>query len=196
MKRLMAYSFVFFMLLSPVAAQGLYFDIGLGVGGAWTQVDGNNVSDLFDNSVNEVGVDLGLKFGYGLIRNAPLYFVGTFGAMGHRFDDGSNYLQFNAYLIGPGVIYYPIPLIQLAGSIGYSFIGNQTSLPTIMYKSTGGFAGDISFAIDFGQRNHGGLIGIRYFGAINTLEVSEVKQNSSALSVFFRYAFRQKIPVM
>ena len=188
---------VLFLIIASlsVSAQGLYFDIGLGVGGAWTKLDGNDVSDIFDGSVSEIGVDIGLKAGYGPIANLPFYIVGNIVGVGHRFDDGSYHIQFNSYLIGPGIIFYPIPLIQLAGSIGFSFISNQTNVPGfIFYGNDGlGFAGDISVALDFSRGNHGFLLGVRYFGAVNTLEISNVKQNSSGFTVFGRYAFREKM---
>ena len=196
MKRLATIGLLFTVVLFSANAQGLYFDIGIGAGGAWTSLDGTNVSDAFDfsdGSVTQIGVDLGLKAGYGPIVNKPFYIVGTIGGIGHRFDDGSDYLQFNSYIIGPGIIFYPIPLVQMAGSIGYSFVGNQTSLPGSMYESRGGFAGDISVAVDLGRRNHGCLIGLRYFGAINKLETSGVNQAQSGLSAFVRYTFRHKL---
>jgi hypothetical protein len=61
-----------------------------------------------------------------------------------------------------------------------------------MYGSKGGFAGDVSIAFDFGESNNGFLLGLKYFGAVNTLETSEVNQNSSGLFVFVRYAYRHK----
>jgi hypothetical protein len=62
-----------------------------------------------------------------------------------------------------------------------------------MYKSKVGFARDFSVAVDLGGKNHGCLIGLKYFGATNTLKVSEVDQNSSGLLVFVRYTYRHKI---
>jgi hypothetical protein len=196
MKKIFFIGIFLVMVLFSINAQGFYFDIGLGIGGAWTKLDGTDVADTFNSAgvdFTEIGVDLGLKAGYGPIANIPLYIVGTIGGVGHRLDDGSDYLQFNSYIIGPGVIFYPLPLIQLAGSFGFSFVANQTSLPVDMYRSKGGFAGDISVAVDLGGGNHGCLIGLNYFGAANTLETSGAEQNSSGLCVFVRYTYRQKI---
>jgi hypothetical protein len=196
MKRILIFGAIFTMILFSVSAQGFYFDIGLGVGGAWTKLDGTDVSETFKSAgadFTEIGVDLGLKAGYGPIANIPFYIVGTIGGIGHRLDDGSDYLQFNSYIIGPGVIFYPIPLVQLAGSIGFSFVANQTSLPMSMYKSKGGFAGDVSVAVDLGRGNHGCLLGLKYFGATNTLEISGADQNSSGLCVFVKYTYRHKM---
>jgi hypothetical protein len=179
------------MALLSASAQGFYFDTGIGIGKAWTVVDGDDMSDTLDPDT-EIGVDFGLKAGYGPIANIPLYIAGTIGGMGHRLAASSDYIQFNSYIIGPSVIFYPIPLIQLAGSIGYSFTANQTSLPLTMYGSKGGFAGDISIALDFGRGRSGCLLGLKYFGAVNTLQTSEVNQNSSGLFVFARYAYRHK----
>jgi hypothetical protein len=137
---------------------------------------------------------LGLKIGLGPFDTIPIYVVGALGGMGHRISGGDDYYQFISCLMGPGVIYYPVPFLQIAASLGYSFVSNETSYvqKKYMYESKGGFAGDISVAFDFGAGNHGLLAGIRFFGATNTLETSGVVQNSSMISFFLRYAFRHK----
>jgi hypothetical protein len=141
---------------------------------------------------SDIAVDLGFKFGYGPIAGNPFYVVGVFNGIGHRIDGSSDYIQFNSYLIGPGIILYPASPVQLGLSIGTSWVANQTNLPMEMYDSDGGFAWDISAAVDLGGENHACLLGIKYFNASNTLKVSKAKQESSAISVFIRYAFRQK----
>jgi hypothetical protein len=192
MKRSLAVLSCLFISSTFLFSQSFYFDIGLGFGKATTEIDGNNISDFMDSSVTEIGVELGLKLGYGPIGGIPLYLVGDFSGIGHRFEDNYNYLQFNSYLIGPGIIYYPIPLIQLGTSLGFSFISNQTDLPYIFYDSESGYAGNIYCAIDLGKRKNGCLIGIKYMKTVNTLEVSEVKQETSLFGIFIRYAYRQK----
>ncbi|MDR1894435.1 MAG: hypothetical protein LBQ61_07075 [Spirochaetales bacterium] len=195
-KKFLALGTLFTIVLFSVHAQGFYFDAGLGIGGARTEIDGIDMSDAFTAAgvdFTEVWVDLALKAGYGPIANMPLYIVGTIGGLGHRLEDyNSDYYQFNSYIIGPGVIFYPISFIQLAGSIGYSFTRNQTSLPLVMAEGKGGFAGDISAAFDFSGRNHGWLLGLKYFRAVNTLETG-AEQNSSGVSVFVRYIFKHRI---
>jgi len=189
-----------------VNAQGLYFDTGVGVGKAWTKINGADVSDIFkadDDDFTQTAINYDLKLGYGPIANMPLYIVGTAGAVGHRIANHNslNYCRLYSYMLGPGIIYYPIPLIQLAASIGYSWADNETQLPadmsaklpTNMSKSKSGFAGDISAAIDLGPNNHGLLFGFKYFWTTNTLEISNVKQNQSGLFVFVKYAFRNKL---
>jgi len=121
-----------------------------------------------------MAVDLSIKAGYGPFDTIPLYVVGETGGIGHRIYDRSNYIQFNSYIIGLGVIFYPVPLIQLGSSIGSSFVANQNNMSELgeMYRSKNGFAWNISAAIDIGKSNHGCLIGVKYFYAYNTLEVS------------------------
>jgi len=197
MRKLLIVGCIFTAVLFSANAQAFYADAGFGFGRVNTSLDGNDISDTFKTagiSVNETGIDLGVKAGYGPIANIPLYIVGTFVGTGHRLTDvNGDYFQYNSYLIGPGIIFYPIPLIQLAGSFGYSFTGNQTSLPETMLGSTGGLAGEASAAIDLGKGNHGLLLGLKYFWATNTLETIEVEQNTSAVSIFVRYALRQKL---
>ncbi|MCL2722708.1 MAG: hypothetical protein FWD47_15370 [Treponema sp.] len=177
---------------SPVWAQGIYFDAGLGVGSATTKMDGTNFSKLAGPGVSDVATELGLKIGYGPVADKPLYIVGETGGIGHRFDDGSDYIQFNSYLIGPGVIYYPIPLVQLGFSVGLSWIANQTNMPMLMFDSDGGYAYNFSAAVDLGNSNHGCLIGLKYTSTTNELQISRVSQKSSMIGLFVRYTYRKK----
>ncbi|MCL2185557.1 MAG: porin family protein [Treponema sp.] len=193
MKKFLILGFLIAIALTSVNAQGLYFDAGIGVGLPTTKLSGTKVSFSSAN-FTEIGYDLGLKVGFGPIVGLPLYAVGAFGFTGHRFSDSANdHITFNSFLLGGGVIFYPIPLIQVAGSIGYSFVANDTSIPGFtFYKSEGGFAYEVSVAADLGFGNSGILLGAKYFGAINTLETSKVKQDQSYIGVFVRYALRNK----
>jgi hypothetical protein len=177
-------------------ARGVYFDIGIGVGQGSTKIDGYNMFDEIDSysPVDEMIVDVTIfKLGYGPLGNAPVYLVWELSAMGHRIYDSSDFVQYNSYLFGPGVIFYPIPLLQLGASIGYSFVANQTSSPYItMDKSDGGSAYNISAALDFGGGNHGLLVGLKYFSATNRLNPSGDDQNSSMVGIFVKYAYRHK----
>jgi len=180
---------------SSASAQGVYFDIGLGLGSGSTKIDGDNVFNELNrsSSVDELELDLTIfKLGYGPFGNTSIYAVLELSGMAHRIYDNSDYIQFNSYLFGPGVIFYPIPLIQLGVSLGYSWVANQTNLPMEMYESDGGFAYNISAAVDFGRGNHGCLIGLKYFSATNELK-SKVDQNSSMIGFFIKYAYRHKV---
>ena len=142
-----------------------------------------------------MAVDIGLKAGYGPFGNIPLYIVGELGGMGHRIDINSNYIQFNSYIIGTGVIFYPIPLIQLGLSVGYSFVSNVTDIPWFIANgSKSGFAWNISAAVDLGKGKHGCLIGLRYFNANNTLKTSNEVEKASMIGIFVKYAYRKKAP--
>jgi hypothetical protein len=194
MKRMVLAGVISTLFSLSVSAQGFYFDVGLGVGQAWTEIDGVDFAKVSkDAGVNltEIGIDMGLKAGYGPVGSLPLYVIGEIGGIGHRMDDGVNYFQFNSYLIGPGLIFYPVSLIQLAGSIGFSYTSNQSSLER-MYDSKGGYAGNVSIAFDLGKNNHGCLLGIRYFSAVNELENTGAEQKQSGLSIFIKYAYRHK----
>ncbi|MDR1390348.1 MAG: hypothetical protein LBJ31_10295 [Treponema sp.] len=197
MKKAVVLVILFVLISLPVSAQGFYFDIGLGFGKGWTKVEGVDMVDALNDAgagADEIAVDIGLKAGYGPFGNIPLYVVGELAGMGHRIYDSSNYIQFSSYIIGPGVIFYPIPLIQLGLSAGYSFVSNKTDMPMTMYDSKSGFAWNVSAAVDLGRRNHGCLIGLKYFNANNTLKTSNADEKASMVSIFIKYAYRKKAP--
>lgn len=194
--RWLAASFLLIMAFThSVSAQGLYFDIGLGVGSGTTKLNGKDFSTVLKamgGNTTEIGVDLGLKVGYGPIADKPLYVVGELSGIGHGIEIGSESLQFNSYLIGPGVIFYPISLIQLGASLGYSWAKVVESDVVVDENDGGGFAWNISAAVDLGGDNHGCLIGLRYFNAANELKILRVDMQSSVIGIFVKYTYRQK----
>jgi hypothetical protein len=199
MKKALFAGLIFMAVIFSAHGLGLYFDGGIGIGPAWTTMDGNDFVETITKSgtLDEIAVDLGLKLGLGPFDTIPIHVVGVFGGIGHRISASNNdYYQMNAYLIGPGVVFYPMPSFQIAASLGYSFVGNESSFAAqnniAKDTSKSGFAWDISAAFDLGAGNHGLLGGLRYFGATNTLKDSGLVQNSSMLSIFIRYAFRHK----
>jgi hypothetical protein len=197
MKKVLLAALIFMATISSVSAIGLYFDAGIGVGPSWTLLDGDDFVDLATKSgkPDEMSLDLGLKLGAGPFDTIPIYVVGAFGNVGHRITYNNGYHQMNAFLLGPGIIFYPVPFVQVAGSLGYSFVANETSLNQTGVddiESTSGFAGDISVAADVGAGNHALLLGLRFFGSATTLKDPWKTQNSIMVSMFIRYAFRHK----
>jgi len=160
-------AFTFFIFLSSfVSAQGFYFDIGLGVDYNLTTIIYND-DDIKNSGFSYMGFNPGFKAGYGVSSNIPLYFVA-----GYENIYGP---------IGPGVIFYPIPLIQIGSSLGLTI--------------DMGFAWDISAAIELGKNNHGLLIGLKYWGL--TQEYKELgdygdKMVNNAFGIFFKYVYRKE----
>jgi hypothetical protein len=203
MKKILLAGLIFSVASLSSYGLGLYFDAGIGVGPAWTSFDGDDFVKEEEKTAtgdagghfDEFAIDLGLKLGVGPFDTIPIYVVGVLGSIGHRISDShDDYFQFNSYLIGPGVIFYPTPFVQIAGSLGFSFVSNENSIgrKEHMYDSKGGFAGDISVAGDLGTGNHALLMGLRFFGSTNTLETEGDVQNNIMVSIFIRYAFRHK----
>lgn len=180
-----------------VSAQGFYFDIGMGLGKPWTIINGEDFGKAMKESssqISQLGMDFGLKMGYGPIAGTPVYVVGEVSGIGHRIYDSYNYLQFNSILIGPGVLIYPIPLLQLGASFGFSTMANTTDISGLkMYESKGGFGFNATAAVDLGQKNHGVLLGLKYSFAKNTLKESNAEAKESFFGVFVKYAFRHKM---
>ena len=195
---------IFFAFLSLSAfAQSFYFDTGLGLGRALTRVDGENARDIFKAGgavPDELAFDFSLKAGLGPFGNLPLYPVGEFAYLGHRIYNSSNYFQSNTFLIGPGLIFYLTPNIQAASSVGYSFFFNETNktdmtlgdVESATNDGRGGFAWNVSVAIDLGGRIHGCLLGLKYFYANNTLTRWGVNEQTSMFGVFVKYTRRTR----
>jgi len=186
---------IFIIASLSVYAQGLYFDIGPGLGMAQTRIDGLNTSDELKYAgirFDEANFDFSLKAGYGFLRDIPLYLVGELGEMWHKLSTDSDYMLFNSYMIGAGVLYYPQPLIQLGCSFGYSYTSNHTNidLPSIQLYDGSGFAWNISAGFNLNMNNHGCLVGVKFFNPNTKLKISEARQNIFMLGLFAKYTYR------
>jgi len=224
MKKVLILTVVLGCVSLSVSAQGLYFDVGGGAGKAWTKTDGVDQFKMWrsaiaenltfvttdgkkadiDDVFGELSFNLGARAGYGPFGTLPLFFVVEFDWVGHSIyiHDVEN-LEFDAlyssFLIGPGVIYYPWPVLQVGASVGYSFVSNSLKpMPegARMLESEGGFAGNVSVAINLGGK-HALLIGAKYSFSVNTLEKNDLGkkpvQTISAIGFFMKYAFRPKV---
>jgi len=186
--------FIAFMTcVSITLTAQMYFDGGIGVGGAWTINDGTNVTDAIDVDTN-LGVTLDLKAGYDISGIKRIYLTAEISGVGHRLQriEGTDYyIQYNSYLLGPGVIVYPHPNFQVSAAIGYSFTANSTDLPFIIMADGNGFALNFSGAYDVGRDVNSVLIGVKFHYANNALDHPIVKrQETSFLGVYVRYRFK------
>jgi hypothetical protein len=199
MKRNIAWGILLAALAASSAfAQDIYFDGGLEVGMRTLKIDG------VDNGTDS-DVGLGLKIGYGpMTEDLPLYVVGmiTTGEDSTRWTMGE--LSINArapYFFGAGVLFYPIPLIQVGASVGYSY-GYLTS-SIVSYDPTGsvdGYGFDASIALDFGDDTKGCLIGFKYFYTANSVSWDNAPSNAthsygytnSHFRAFVKFAYRER----
>jgi len=107
------------------------------------------------------------------IGNIPLMVNGT--------------VQYNSYLLAPGVVVYPSPFFQFSMSLGYAYDAISTNI-NMMNTNTGGggFGMGASAAIDLGKGRHGVLLGINYH------MTSTEKIDTSYFGGFVKYVFREK----
>jgi len=187
--------FTFLIVLSmPIFTQEFYFDIGINnIGVSLTAIDDNNSSSF--------GAGLGLKVGFGPLGNIPIYIVyETFesacalsGNKDYFIDQGAKTIRVLSFFWGAGVIYYPVSLIQLGLTFGYSSSYNNAATFDYGISYSGGYGWNISVAFDLGKNNHGCLIGLNYSGAYNWLVESRTKMLSTDLGIFLKYAYRRKV---
>jgi hypothetical protein len=179
------------MALASSASAGFYFDTGMGYGygfateqwepswGYWS-----NTEEDKERYVPRIGFDMGAKIGGGSSK-IGLFFVCEFSMVAplmvpYAVGDAVS------YMLGPGIIFYPIKNLQLGSSYGASShagIGGGD-----------GYAYNFSVAYDFGDRDHGVLLGIKYYSANDEYEDSyEIhKMKSSMIGMFVKYVYKRK----
>jgi len=195
-----------------VSAQKFYFDIGAGFAiNAMDTSEGiffsGTTVDAFSSysSFSAIGSDIGIKIGFGPLGNVPIYIVGDFNT--NILFNNSEDRNYTANNLGLGVIFYPLPLVQLGASFGVNLLPDFARFfetPPNTFTNDTGFGWNVSAAIDLGKRNHGILIGLKYFGAINSwaqtykdnisdsMIATEGTLQTTSFTVFTKYAFRRK----
>lgn len=202
---------LFFVSLS-VYAQGFYFDVGVGLGVKdWTKVRGNDIYDSPGSKIHANDLTFaGLKAGYGPFDNIPLYIVLEATLAYHYVMDEHDSPVYRKYvfssaMVGPGIIFYPIPFIQLGSSVCYTSTSAQEKITIrsvyddIHMKddsSISGLAWNVSLAIDVGilwNGKHSVLLGVNY-SYLNDVfkQASFGDWSSSRIGIFLKYAYRQK----
>jgi hypothetical protein len=178
------------MALASSAYAGLYLDAGAGYGyGMATEKWGSSYWRSANDEGKEVhvprvGFDAGVKFGGGLSK-IGLFFVGELSIVSPLtvpYPVGSAVF----YMIGPGIIFYPTQNLQIGSSIGAAYHED--------FDSDDGYAYNFSIAYDFGDFNHGVLLGIKYYGASNSYDdgYKNRKIESSMIGMFIKYVYKKR----
>jgi len=195
MKKMIISALFMIIFAFTVPAQAFYFDIGLGTGTGGTKIDGKDVYEAFRSigvNVNQLSFHYGFRTGFKPANRIPVYLVGELEGLGNRIYDTWNYVQYNSFIAGGGLIFYPSPIFQLGASFGYSFTMNTSDIPGLIFDKGHGFGWNVSLAWDIGKNDHGILLGINYCNTINTLEETNAKMESSVFCLFMKYAYRKK----
>ena len=201
MKKLVFIFIFFFMVMFTLSAQGFYFDVGISnLGLSFTSIEGHNTPVEF-------GIGLGLKAGYGPFGNIPIYAVSEFNALFNMQEEGNEIGNIRRYFQpfgGAGILFYPIPILQLGASFGYTLVfydhntrpkkSDSSSYDSYATDSMGDFGWNISAVIDLGKNNHGFLLGLHYFGAVYRLSTPvDTSMSTANFGVLVKYAYRKKL---
>ena len=165
----------------------VYVDVDLGVGGASTDIDDVAVEDVICKDCSDLAVHFGFRIG-GQVSDR-LWIAGEMSGLGHRFYDSDYYVQFNSYLLGPSIIFYPIDHLHLSGSLGLAWTANDTNLPRVKMNDGSGAAISLTAAFDTGIHN-GALIGLKLFSSSVELQSSEKDLSSVGLTFFIAYVHK------
>jgi len=217
MKRIVLFMGLVF-ISTYLNAQGLYFDIGGGIG--MTSNDAQIKFDFIDAEgglfyPRGFGYDISGKVGYGAF-NLPLYIVGEASwTKTNNYEskewDGKYSCEINHTFFGPGMIYYPSNDIQLATSIGMVYTSmkhtikrndmgsNQSHYPDDDSGSEIGFGFNLSSAIDFGNDTSGLLVGGKFsYSSVKDLKISDLGRwaghmyspSTVYVGIFAKYRFK------
>jgi hypothetical protein len=133
--------------------RGFYIDVGLGFGGISYKNDINNELEQADDlGYDRMTISLDLSIGWAVLQK--LYIVGSLTGFGDRIYKSADYMQYNTYLIGPGVRFYPLSsgkYLQLGADLGLGRMVLDSNIPGAAGTVTSdpGFGIKFSAAYDF-----------------------------------------------
>ena len=178
---------ILFLIFMTIPSFAIYVDVGVGVGGASTEIEDVDVEDIICRDCDDMAITFGFRIG-GQVSER-VWVAGELSGLGHRFYDSDNYIQFNSYLLGPSVIFYPVNHLHLSGSLGIAWTANDTDIRGIDLNDGTGAAIALTAAFDTGIHD-GALIGIRLFSSDVELEKSKKDLSSVGLTFFIAYAHK------
>jgi hypothetical protein len=186
---------IFVLIGSPVFSQtaernrSFYIDLGLGFG--WISYT-DELDKIFkwadDNGLDRLTMSLDISVGLAALQN--LYIVGAIMGFGDRLYKGSDYLQMNTYLFGPGIRFYPLPSmkhIQLGADFGLGRIVLDSNVSgTGAVSSSPGFGTKISAAYDFDSTTTGPALLLGGNLLLNFIEGETI----TGFSIFAKFAYK------
>jgi hypothetical protein len=175
---------ILILVLALFSAQAfaVYVEAGLGVGGASTSADGESFGDYCEGC-SSFAVNVGVRVGGPVMDN--LFIAGELSGTGDRYFDKGGYVQFNSYIFGPSVAYYPLKQLHLSASLGFAWSRNSSSMPVRFLNGTG-FGGTATVAYHIGDHN-GTLLGARFAATSVTLEKSKVSLSTVSFAFFVSF---------
>jgi hypothetical protein len=195
MKKTAVVMAVLWCVAAGAGAEMMYFDAGLGAGMAWTDLNGGDAAEnlrLVGGDVLGLGFEAGMKMGYGPIDAKSVYIVGELGGISHAMFAVRETMFYNSFFAGAGVVVYPTWIIQLAFGGGAAFDLAVGTVDVVEALDIGA-AWNVSCAFDFGGGYSGILLGVKYAGSVIGFKEEGIKQVQNSVSVFMRYAFREKL---
>ena len=174
------------ILLAAVNSFAVYFNAGFGVGSASTAIDGDDFDKRCENCSN-IGVMLDFRVG-GQVSDR-FWVAGVFECVGNRYSNSDAFIQFNSYLFGPSVIFYPVDHFHLSAALGMSWTANDTDARGLdLYDGTG-FAYSLTVGFDAGEHN-GPLVGLKIYGSSVELEHSKKDLSTTAIGLFVAFVHK------
>ena len=180
---------VFVLLVFTIPSFAVYFDIGIGVGGADTEVEDVSISDICDTDkeCNELAVDFSLRVG-GQVSE-KFWIAGELSGIGNRYYDSDYAMQFNSYLLGPSFIFYPVKNLHLSGSLGVAWTSNESDYPGLDLLDGSGAGMSLTVAFDTGGEN-GALIGLKMYSFVETLEETKAELATVGATIFVSFVHK------
>jgi hypothetical protein len=185
----------------------VYFDISAG----WNnyishKYAGDQLKDdeYYDGS--DFGFELGGRLGFAL-GDLPAYLSVEFAIIERKvinkfdlFDDSKNEIvsNYTQYYIAPGLVYYPINNLQLAGSFGFSFGKYRSRFEIMDFDETfdikTGIAYKFSVGYDIFGKRDSAIVGVSIFNAHNDIAIFNTTEDFSTTTVglFLKYRFRSR----
>lgn len=177
------------LLFFSIPSFAVYFDIGIGVGGADTEIEDVSLDEICnsDETCNQLAVDFSLRVG-GQVSER-FWIAGELSGIGNRYYDSNYYMQFNSYLLGPSFIFYPVKNLHLSGTLGVAWTSNTSDFPGIDFLDGTGAGMSLTAAFDTGIPN-GVLVGLKLYSFVETIEETKAEISTVGATIFLSFVHK------
>ena len=140
----------------------MYVEASAGYGWGKAVLNAQNMKDILGSGYEETVYGGSVKIGTGPVFGLSIYFVADISYTAHRFDNGSDFVQFNYLSAGAGFVVNLTRYVSLAYTYGYPFFLNETSVSGLELKSEndiGNYVMGISVSTSFRIREARIMVG-------------------------------------
>lgn len=158
---------LFLVLAIALNSFATYYDYGFGFGNASTHINDKSIEKPCGSSCENKAIDFNFRIGDKISDHFTL--AAELAVISNTYYGDNTFTQFMSFFVGPSLIYFPIPSLQLSSSLGVTRSYNDYDKKYVDLHDNIGLGMSASAAFHLGKER-GALIGVKVYAIESEVE--------------------------